>query len=131
MQDIENINEFIELISNDFPMYKDQLHEYASGIRHNFDYPNFISGTGFQKKVWITIFEIEYGKTKSYKEIAKSLNCEKAVRAVANACGKNPLPLVIPCHRVVGSNGKIGGYKYGINLKQQLLKFEQKFLSNQ
>ncbi len=86
-------------------------------------------GTPFQRKVWRAIQKIPYGETRSYQWIAKKIGRPKAVRAVGQACGKNPLPLLIPCHRVVGSRGKIGGFTGagstgGLKLKRRLLKLE-------
>ena len=85
-----------------------------------------LKGTEFQIKVWNEIAKIPKGKTKSYKEIAIAIKRPKSYRAVANACGKNPYPIKIPCHRVVGSNGYLGGYsgKGGIKQKKSLLKKE-------
>ena len=84
-----------------------------------------IEGTPFQKKVWQAIATIPYGETRSYQWIAQKIGNPKAVRAVGQACGANPLPLMVPCHRVVASNGKIGGFSLGLKLKRRLLKLEQ------
>ena len=90
-------------------------------------------GTDFQIKVWKAIAKIPKGKVKTYKELAKSISMPKAARAVANACGKNPYPVKIPCHRVIRSDGKIGGYsgKGGAKMKKSLLKNEGVFLGNE
>ena len=87
-------------------------------------------GTVFQIQVWEEIKKIPRGETRSYKQIAESIGQPKSVRAVANACGKNPYPIIIPCHRVIKSDGALGGYsgKGGINKKRELLKKEQVFL---
>ena len=87
-------------------------------------------GTVFQIQVWEEIKKIPRGETRSYKQIAEAIGQPKSVRAVANACGKNPYPIIIPCHRVVKSDGSLGGYsgKGGINKKRELLKKEQVFL---
>ena len=87
-------------------------------------------GTNFQIQVWEEIKEIPCGETRSYKQIAEAIGHPKSVRAVANACGKNPYPIIIPCHRVVKSDGSLGGYsgKGGINKKRELLRKEQIFL---
>tara|TARA_B100000965_G_scaffold228107_1_gene190930 strand:+ start:42 stop:329 length:288 start_codon:yes stop_codon:yes gene_type:complete len=87
-----------------------------------------IRGTNFQVSVWKEISKIPYGETRTYKEIAKLLGKPNSSRAVANACGKNPFPLDIPCHRVIRSDGKIGGYsgKGGVETKEKLLMQEQK-----
>jgi methylated-DNA-[protein]-cysteine S-methyltransferase len=87
-------------------------------------------GTFFQIQVWEEIKKIPRGETRSYKQIAEAIGQPKSVRAVANACGKNPYPIIIPCHRVIKSDGALGGYsgKGGINKKRELLKKEQVFL---
>jgi len=85
---------------------------------------NLLPGTPFQKKVWIELTKIPYGKTISYLELAKRIGRPKSVRAVANAVGANPLPIQIPCHRVIASNGTIGGYSLGVKMKIKLLKLE-------
>jgi len=87
-------------------------------------------GTDFQIKVWNTISKIPKGKVKTYKELAKSIRKPKASRAVANACGKNPFPIKIPCHRVIRSDGRLGGYsgKGGIKTKRKLLRSEGVFI---
>ena len=89
-------------------------------------------GTDFQIKVWKEIKKIPKGSTLTYKELAKKINKPKAYRAVANACGKNPYPIIIPCHRVIGSNGNIGGYsdKGGVEKKIFLLKSENVIIEN-
>ncbi len=88
------------------------------------------SGTNFQKKVWKEIKKIPKGRTKSYKEIAIAIGHPKAARAVANACGKNPNPIITPCHRVIASDGSIGGYsgEGGVNKKRALLAHEGVYL---
>lgn len=103
------------------------LIKYFSGIRANFKKYriNFSTGTDFQKKVWKAIQTITYGQTCSYKCLAGKIGNSKSVRAVGNACGKNPLPIIIPCHRIIASNGSLGGYSAGIDLKMQLLHLER------
>tara|TARA_Y100000310_G_scaffold249231_1_gene255259 strand:- start:324 stop:629 length:306 start_codon:yes stop_codon:yes gene_type:complete len=88
-----------------------------------------LQGTEFQIKVWSELKKIPAGKTKTYKEIATIIGHPKAARAVANACKRNPYPINIPCHRVIKSDGRLGGYSApgGINKKKQLLKFEKEF----
>lgn len=83
-------------------------------------------GTEFQKKVWKRLKSIKYGKTNTYKDIAEQVKSPKAFRAVGMSCNKNPLPLIIPCHRVVGTNGSLTGFAGGINLKRHLLDLESK-----
>lgn len=81
-------------------------------------------GTGFQKRVWEEISKIPFGKTKSYSDIAEKIGRQRSVRAVANACGANPVPLIIPCHRVIAKDGTIGGFSCGVEVKRALLKLE-------
>ena len=102
-----------------------QLDEYLNGDRTCFDIPVLMVGTDFQKSVWEALMEIHYGKTASYLDIAKFINKEKAVRAVASANGANSMSLVIPCHRIIGSNGDLVGYGGGVAVKKRLLKLEQ------
>lgn len=101
-----------------------QLSEYFNGERKTFDLPLAPEGTKFQKQVWQALTEIPCGETKSYGWIAKSINNEKAVRAVGTANGANPIALIVPCHRVIGSNGKLTGYAGGLALKAKLLMHE-------
>ncbi|UUO24628.1 methylated-DNA--[protein]-cysteine S-methyltransferase [Colwellia sp. M166] len=101
-----------------------QLSEYFTGSRKHFDIPLAPTGTNFQKQVWQALTEIPCGETKSYAWIAKSINNEKAVRAVGTANGANPIALIVPCHRVIGSNGKLTGYAGGLALKAKLLMHE-------
>jgi methylated-DNA-[protein]-cysteine S-methyltransferase len=102
-----------------------QLKRYLKGELQRFDCPLDFGGTPFEKKVWSELAKIPYGETRSYKEIAKAIGHPKAFRAVGNANGKNPLPLIIPCHRVIKSNGGLGGFGHGIKVKKQLLDFEK------
>ena len=103
---------------------KQQLEEYFVGLRKEFDIPLDPNGTLFQKNVWKVLSTLPYGKTLSYKEEAKLLGNPNAYRATANANGKNPISIIIPCHRVIGSDGKIGGYSGGVWRKEFLLKLE-------
>lgn len=102
-----------------------QLDEYFQGKRTTFSLPFKLTGTPFQLTVWKELQNIPYGKTTSYKEIAQKINKPKAYRAVGMANNKNPLPIIIPCHRVIGSNGKLIGYAGGLNLKNYLLELEK------
>lgn len=102
-----------------------QLNEYFSGSRNFFDLPLEPEGTEFQKKVWNALKEIPFGETRSYGEIAKKIGNEKAARAVGMANNKNPIMIVIPCHRVIGSNGKLVGYAGGLDIKEKLLNLEK------
>lgn len=102
-----------------------EIEEYLSGKRKMFKVPLNPSGTEFQKKVWQELAKIPYGSTFSYKDIAKKINQEKACRAVGTANGKNPLSLIIPCHRVIASDGTLGGYAGGLKIKTILLDLEK------
>lgn len=102
-----------------------QLDEYFQGKRTTFSLPFKLTGTPFQLAIWKELQNIPYGKTTSYKEIAQKINKPKACRAVGMANNKNPLPIIIPCHRVIGSNGKLIGYAGGLKLKNYLLELEK------
>ena len=104
-----------------------QLMEYFRGERQEFDLPLAPEGTEFQKKVWQALGEIPYGQTRSYGDIARQVGCPKGFRAVGMANHCNPLPILIPCHRVMGSKGTFTGYAGGVELKRQLLDLEKKF----
>ena len=109
-----------------------QLKEYFNGKRLTFSVPicfDKLDGTPFQKKVWREIKKIPYGKTISYAELARRAGFSKAYRAVGSACGRNPIPIIIPCHRVVASNGKIGGFSGELWRKKWLLEFEARNIS--
>ena len=107
-----------------FRVVAKQLDEYFEGTRQTFDLPEPASGTDFQKKVWKQIANIPYGQTSSYKSIASAIGSPKAVRAVGTAVGSNPLSILVPCHRVLTSNGGLGGYAGGLDAKRVLLKRE-------
>jgi len=102
-----------------------EISEYLDGKRKNFTFNTNPKGTSFQKQVWNALLTIPYGTTCSYKDIAIKINNPKAYRAVGLANNKNPIMIVIPCHRVIGSNGKLVGYAGGLNIKEQLLKLER------
>jgi methylated-DNA-[protein]-cysteine S-methyltransferase len=101
-----------------------QLHEYFEGLRTDFQIKMNPKGTDFQKKVWNELLKIPFGKTVSYQEVTNHLGDPKAIRAVANANGKNPLWIVVPCHRVIGSDGSLTGYAGGLWRKKWLLEHE-------
>ena len=105
-----------------------QLNQYFKGQRSNFDLPLDLVGTEFQKKVWKQLMLIPYGQTVSYKDIAHRLSDPNASRAVGTANGKNPICIIIPCHRVITSSGELGGYSGGLQRKKDLLKIEQKII---
>jgi O-6-methylguanine DNA methyltransferase len=102
-----------------------QLDEYFSGKRQRIEIATKFSGTPFQEDVWIELLRIPYGSTMTYSEIAAKIGNPKAVRAVGTAIGRNPLPILIPCHRVVARNS-LGGFAYGLQVKQTLLTIESK-----
>ncbi len=102
-----------------------QLNEYFQGKRTVFDLPLDYEGTPFQIKVWQELQKIPYGQTRSYKEIAKAINNPKAYRAVGNANNHNRIMIIIPCHRVIGSNNKLVGYAGGLKMKEMLLSLER------
>lgn len=101
-----------------------ELHDYFSGKRTTFTFPINPSGTEFQKKVWQELLKIPFGKTCSYLDLSKKLGDVKAIRAVASANGKNPLWIVVPCHRVIGTDGSLTGYAGGLWRKKWLLQHE-------
>ncbi len=101
-----------------------QLREYFAGARRAFDLPLDMQGTGFQKRVWQYLETIPYGHTRSYAQVAAAIGTPAAMRAVGAANGANPLPIVVPCHRVIGAGGKLTGYGGGLSLKQRLLELE-------
>lgn len=103
-----------------------QLEEYFLGRRKSFDIKIKPEGTEFQKRVWSELQKIHFGKTKSYAEIAAAIGDENAQRAVGSACNKNPIMIIIPCHRVICKNGKPGGFAYGNCVKLKLLESENK-----
>ena len=108
-----------------------QLQEYFDGKRQKFDLAVAPEGTDFQKKVWDLVNQVQFGEKASYLDIAKLSGSEKNTRAVGLANGKNPVPIVIPCHRIVGSNGKLTGYAGGLERKRWLLRHEQKHSQNE
>ena len=105
-----------------------QLSEYLLGERKRFDLPLNPQGTVFQQQVWKALCDIPYGETRSYKQIAEAIGNPKAVRAVGMANNRNPLLIVVPCHRIIGANGKLVGYAAGIEKKEFLLKLEKSLL---
>ncbi len=104
----------------------DQLAEYFNGSRRTFSFPVHVKGTDFQKRVWEGLLDLAYGETGSYKDLAVSIGNDKAIRAVGSANGKNKLSIVIPCHRIIGSNGTMTGYAGGVWRKEWLLRHEGK-----
>lgn len=109
---------------------KKQLDEYFEGKRSQFDLPLRQKGTPFQMKAWEYLKNIPYGQTVSYKEEAAEVGNAKAVRAIGSANGCNNIAIIVPCHRVINSNGKLGGYAYGLPMKEKLLQLEKDFAVN-
>lgn len=103
----------------------EELCEYLRGERKSFDIPFALSGTDFQKRVWQALLRVPYGQTLTYGELALLAGSPGGARAVGMACNKNPLPFIVPCHRVVGKNGALTGYALGLELKKRLLDLEK------
>ena len=103
----------------------EQLETYADGTRRSFDLTLDPRGTEFQRAVWDAVYAVEYAQTQTYGDIARAIGRPAAVRAVGAANGANPLPVIVPCHRIIGSNGTLTGYGGGLDLKEQLLAFER------
>ncbi|MDR2868507.1 MAG: methylated-DNA--[protein]-cysteine S-methyltransferase [Bacteroidales bacterium] len=119
---------FPDLIEQETPLLektKEQLTEYFAGKRTDFDLPLQAVGTIFQKQVWTALQTIPYGETRSYKQIADRIGNPKACRAVGLANNRNPIPIIIPCHRVIASDGKLQGYAGGLEIKERLLGIEK------
>ncbi|KHE72318.1 methylated-DNA--[protein]-cysteine S-methyltransferase [Halobacillus sp. BBL2006] len=105
---------------------KNEIEEYFNGTRIEFTVPLNCYGTEFQRKVWrMLLHTVPYGETRSYKDIAAAMHTPKAIRAVGGAVNQNPFSIIVPCHRIIGSNGKLVGYAGGLEKKQQLLEFEK------
>ena len=120
----ENIEENIE-----YPIFLDtklQLDEYFRGKRKSFSIPVILNGTEFQQKVWKQLQSIPYGETISYQELAEKIGDKKKARAVGAANGKNPIPIIVPCHRVISKDGSLGGFGGGVPIKRYLLEMERR-----
>ncbi|AUO00214.1 methylated-DNA--[protein]-cysteine S-methyltransferase [Bacteriovorax stolpii] len=125
-QDIPYANDLSE-----HPLLKktiEELSEYLEGKRKTFSIELDLQGSAFQKSVWSALLKIPYGETCTYSDIARKIKNVKAVRAVGAANGKNPISIIIPCHRVIGSNGKLTGYAGGLKVKEKLLTLEKELL---
>ena len=120
---IKTIQKETKLIKQIF----NEIKEYLDGNKKSFSIPIKTEGTDFQKKVWQELLKIPYGENRSYKDIAININNSKAYRAVGTAIKNNPIPIIIPCHRVIKSNKDIGNYAYGIDIKKELLNLEANF----
>ena len=115
----------VELLETDtLKMAAFQLQAYLDGSLQEFSLPLAPAGTDFMRRVWQALAAIPYGETVSYKELAKAAGSPQASRAVGQANNRNPIPIFIPCHRVIGANGKLVGYRGGMNLKRKLLELE-------
>ena len=123
----ENTSEFSKNTGY-FAKVSNQLDEYFAGSRKHFDLTIQPKGTEFQTKVWNELKKIPYGTTKSYQEIANTIGNPNAQRAVGSACNKNPILLIVPCHRVISKSGNLAGFAYGLNAKKTLLQLEKTIL---
>lgn len=124
---MENVRKKFGMISlniDEFGDLTELLERYFSGQRVKLDYPIILNGTEFQLRVWMKVKEIPYGEVRSYEWVARNIGKKKAARAVGNALNRNPIALIIPCHRVVRKNGDIGGFGYGVEVKRKLLSIE-------
>ena len=128
MKRIETLTgkKFTEGDHPNFKLLQQQMDEYFVGTRKEFDLPLHLVGTSFQKSVWEGLLKIPYGETRSYKQQSIFLGNEKAIRAVATANGENGIAIIIPCHRVIGTNGTLVGYGGGLERKKWLLDLEWK-----
>ncbi|MDA8792141.1 methylated-DNA--[protein]-cysteine S-methyltransferase [Bacteriovoracaceae bacterium] len=119
-----------EMVEHDILLQaKSELKKYFAGNLKNFKIPLDLEGTPFQLKVWQELKKIPYGKTMSYKELATKVGNPNASRAVGGANGKNPVGVIIPCHRVIGASGKLTGFAGGVVVKSKLLKIEKKYIT--
>ncbi len=118
--------EYIEQDTNVLKETRKQIDEYLSGERVEFTIPILMVGSDFQKQVWNALISVNYGEVATYLDLAKNINNEKAVRAVASANGANSIGLIIPCHRIIGSDGDLVGYGGGLQVKKRLLNLEKK-----
>ncbi len=122
----ENLHEEIDIIETDFlKNCATQILEYFKGERKSFDIPIMLTGTNFQLSVWKALMEIPFGEIKTYQQIAERIGNKKGYRAVGLANYNNPLPVIIPCHRVLGKNGRLTGYIGGLNRKEKLIALER------
>jgi len=121
-----------EFIEKDTPIIEEtikQLGEYFNLERKEFDIPLLMLGTPFQQSVWKSLIKVPYGTTSTYLQLSKDINNEKVVRAVANANGANAMSIIVPCHRIIGTNGELTGYAGGLSVKKRLIKLEQNLLA--
>lgn len=125
-EEISELSSSTKLHSDDPYLFEvfTQLREYFSGDRKSFTVPLDLDGTDFQKKVWEELQKIPFGKTISYKTLSENLGDVKAIRAVGKANGQNPVAIIVPCHRVIGTDGSLIGYACGLDIKEKLLQLE-------
>lgn len=123
--------DFTEESSNIVKETKTQLTQYFNGKRTKFDIPLLLIGSDFQKSVWNALLQIPYGKTDTYLGLSKKLENEKAIRAVATANGANVISIIVPCHRIIGSDGDLVGYAGGLDAKMKLLYLENALIKSQ
>jgi O-6-methylguanine DNA methyltransferase len=126
LKDLERLVPDMELEKNEGKNKRviKQLKEYFSGVRKDFDLPLHLIGTEFQRLVWRQLCQVPFGRTASYKEIAERIGKPRAVRAVGQANHRNPIPIIIPCHRIIGANGHLVGFGGGLDKKRFLLSHE-------
>jgi methylated-DNA-[protein]-cysteine S-methyltransferase len=117
--------EFVERDDEILEKTRRQLDEYLKGRRREFDIPLLMVGTDFQKSVWNALMKVPYGDTSTYLQLAKDVGNERAVRAVGNANAANPISIIVPCHRIIGSDGELVGYGGGLSVKRRLLELER------
>jgi len=122
---LKSIQEGTELETTIIKEAHRQITEYLKGERKVFDLPIRLRGTDFQQQVWTALLDIPYGETRSYKQIAETIGNPKGMRAVGMANNRNPLLIVVPCHRVIGANGSMVGYGEGVEMKEFLLRLEK------
>jgi methylated-DNA-[protein]-cysteine S-methyltransferase len=118
--------EFVEHDDEILEKTRTQLDEYFKGLRRKFDIPVLMVGTDFQKDVWNAVMRVPYGATSTYSQIARDIGKERAIWAVGNAIGANPIVIIIPCHRIIGSGGELVGYGGGLSVKRRLLTLEHR-----
>ena len=123
--------EILEKSDDTIESTKHQLNEYFGGTRNEFDIPLLLVGTDFQKSVWDGLIKVPYGTTSTYLQLAESIKNKKAVRAVAAANGANAISIIVPCHRIIGSDGKLVGYAGGLPVKKRLLELEKSDAENE
>jgi len=128
IQFASDVKEQLNTVETKNPLLKEtvrQLADYFSGVRKEFSLLLNMQGTDFQLRTWKALCDIPYGETRTYKQIAEAIDCPKGYRAVGLANNRNPIPIIIPCHRVIGANGDLTGYAGGLEIKKRLLAIEE------